>query len=437
MKTSFAHLADVHLGNTQYNLSERFDDFGRAWLDVINQAITRKVSFVVIAGDLFEKRSVEPLALMKAQEGLRLLRRASIPAIAVEGNHDRALYREGFSWMEYLDAQGDLVLLDPYVATQRGCRFTPHKRGEGGSYIDIGGVRVVGQPYLGASAARTLEEMAAQMRLQETGNVDYVVFACHAGLEGIVARAPGCLTEMELSCIRPHVDYVAMGHIHQHFVRDGWLYNPGALETCRSDESDFASGFFIVEVDTDAEVKHKATLMSNWRRPFVRLTFSLDGLTGPDMLAENLQSFLHIKADAYQAEDEPVIELKLTGCLGFDPARLDLDAVKSWVYAVFNPLYVEVKDLTRRPDEAAPAREDETRDVIEHRVLTDLFERDGQYAPLAADWARLTATIKEMALSGSSPQELVNATRNGVIALGVMPAIAREKVQEGSSDAPA
>lgn len=97
MKTSFAHLADVHLGCMQYGLAERFDDFGRAWLDAVRLAIARKAAFVVIAGDLFEKRSVEPLALMKAQEGLRLLHNAGIPAVAVEGNHDRALYREGYS----------------------------------------------------------------------------------------------------------------------------------------------------------------------------------------------------------------------------------------------------------------------------------------------------------------------------------------------------
>ena len=421
MKTSFVHLADVHLGCMQYGLAERFDDFGRAWLDAVRLAIAQQVAFVVIAGDLFEKRNVEPLALMKAQEGLRLLRNAGIPAIAVEGNHDRALYREGYSWMEYLDAQGDLILLDPCSASAPGCHYQRHSRGQGGSYIDIGGVRVVGQPYLGASAPRVLEEMAAHLRLAGQGEAEYVVYACHAGLEGIVARAPGCLTETEFASIRPYADYLALGHIHRQFQRDGWLFNPGSLETCRSDESDFESGFFLVEIDTEASAKHQATLQRPWRRPFVRLVFPVDGHENSADLLGGFHEFLLAEAAARSWADPPVVEIKLTGRLSFDAATMDLSALKEITHSCFGALHVELKNLAQRAGEMEALSDLETRDVIEHRVLQDLFAQDARYQPKAEQWARLAATLKQDVLAGCSAESLVKALSDGADSLGMLP----------------
>lgn len=421
MKTMFAHLADVHLGNTQYGLSDRFDDFGRAWDDAISQIIARKVDFVVLAGDLFEKRSVEPLALIQAQDGLRRLRQAAIPVVAVEGNHDAALYRDGFSWMEYLDRQGELRLLDPCQAGESGYHYRPHRKGLGGCYVDFGTIRVVGQPYLGASAARAIEEMTARLRLDGVGEAQYVVYVAHAGLEGIVARAPGCLAESELAPLRPQVDYVALGHIHQHFERDNWLFNPGSLETCRSDEAESPSGFIIVEVDTDAPEKHRVTLLPNWRRPFARLSFALDGLGDMKAVVAALSPFLKERAVPFANGDGPVVDLKLTGRLGFDPATLDLEAIRALVRGTFDALHVEVRDMAQRPGSAVAEGEDETREQIEYRVLADAFAGSTRYAAHFEGWARLAGDLKQMALSGVDPASLVAALTDGAAALDSLP----------------
>ena len=87
MKTQFVHFSDAHLGFQQYDCRERFNDFGRAFLHVVDDAIQRPADFVLFAGDLFHKRSVDPLTLEQAIEGLGKLRRAGIPVVAVEGNH--------------------------------------------------------------------------------------------------------------------------------------------------------------------------------------------------------------------------------------------------------------------------------------------------------------------------------------------------------------
>ena len=86
----FLHIADIHLGCRRYNVAERTVDFARAWLDVIqNHALPQEVDFVLLVGDFFDRRNVEPQAMNHAIAGLRLLQAAGIPVIAIEGNHDQ------------------------------------------------------------------------------------------------------------------------------------------------------------------------------------------------------------------------------------------------------------------------------------------------------------------------------------------------------------
>jgi exonuclease SbcD len=113
MRASFIHMADIHLGYEQYGVRERFNDFGRAFWAIIDDACERKVDFVVIAGDLFNKRAIDALTLIHAINGLERLKQAKIPVIAIEGNHDRSFYREGTSWLQFLCYQDYLILLEP------------------------------------------------------------------------------------------------------------------------------------------------------------------------------------------------------------------------------------------------------------------------------------------------------------------------------------
>ncbi|HEX8088213.1 MAG TPA: metallophosphoesterase, partial [Blastocatellia bacterium] len=70
----FLHIADIHLGIKRYNLPDRTGDFFRAWREVIERyAIGRRVDFVIVAGDLFDRRNVEPQAANHAMAMLRRL----------------------------------------------------------------------------------------------------------------------------------------------------------------------------------------------------------------------------------------------------------------------------------------------------------------------------------------------------------------------------
>lgn len=66
MAVEFLHIPDVHLCYQQYNLEERFKDFGRAFMKAVDYAIDKKVDFVPICGDLFNKSALDPLTLLQA-----------------------------------------------------------------------------------------------------------------------------------------------------------------------------------------------------------------------------------------------------------------------------------------------------------------------------------------------------------------------------------
>src|SRR5919199_2022863 len=142
MQFRFVHAADIHLGNEQYNLVARADDFARAYLAMVDHAISRKVDFVLIAGDLFHHVQADAWTFKQALAGLALLREADIPVVAIEGNHDTVYAQKHLSWLGLLGDQGYLHLLNVQRADSGLVRLVPYDQDEGvGSYLDVAGGR--------------------------------------------------------------------------------------------------------------------------------------------------------------------------------------------------------------------------------------------------------------------------------------------------------
>jgi DNA repair exonuclease SbcCD nuclease subunit len=269
----FLHCADIHLGYQQYNLKERFNDFGRAFYAVLDRAIEQRVDFVILAGDLFHKRSIDALSLNQAMHGLARLREAGIPCIAVEGNHERSYYEEAIGWMKFLALQELLILLD--------AEFTDHKvllrawdpRKRQGSYIDLpGGVRVHGMRYYGSGTVIAVQAYAEALAQLDAAPAAYNIFVAHAGVEGQLDEKAGGLSLRQWAPLRPHVDYVALGHFHKPFRIDNWIHNPGSPENCSISENEWPErGYLLVDLDpgaTEPAARQHAVQGRNCRRCF-------------------------------------------------------------------------------------------------------------------------------------------------------------------------
>jgi len=321
MSVKFAHIADVHLGYRQYGCEERAVDFAQAFLRAIKLAIDRGVDFILIAGDLFHKKSeMDPLTLTQAIKVLERAKKAKIPVIAVEGNHDSAYFRETFSWLDYLSNEGLLVNLKP--SFDDGI-VVEEWDGNSGAYIDLDvgeTVRIYGMKYYGSMTEKVLEMYAPKIRRE-----GFTIFMAHAGVEGYV-NIHGCVPSTRFH--RLNVDYVALGHIHRSFV-EGKIHNPGSLEVCDVTELGFERGVFIVEL-SDEGVKAKLERVAN--RDFVALSFDIDSIEDLGKVRERLEK---VKAE------RPVVYLSIR-CPRSVRKMIDEDAVKAFA-SHLSPIVVKLR----------------------------------------------------------------------------------------------
>ena len=437
MRATFVHTADNHLGYEQYGLKQRFDDFARAFLSVVDGAIQRRADFFVIAGDLFNKRAIDAQTLMQAQTGLERLRDAGIPAIAVEGNHDRSYYRDGVSWLQFMCWQKLLYLLSP-AHVDGVPQLTPwNEESMSGAYVDLkgGSIRVYGLPWYGASTPRVMDgfarALAENRAAEDAAGVAYRVLLMHTGVDGIVPMMHGLPTYEQFLPLRHLVDYVGLGHVHKQYERDGWLYNPGSTETWGAEESAWDRGYYVVRVDTDAQEgqpRHTVEHVVNPRRPFLRFTFRVDGLGDPAALYERFERDCarwarESESQLASSDLEPVIDINLHGILRFDGGAYERVRLEDMARAVFlpEPLTVRIHDNTtdssyELDDELDGAEEGDGRDrstwqQLEVHIFQELVARDARYSDHASEWARVLAEMKQMALSKDDPAAVASHLR--------------------------
>jgi len=410
MRFRFLHMADVHLGFMQYQSRERYNDFALAFEDVVQKALARKADFVLLAGDLFHKRSIDGRTLLQATRILSPLRDAGIPVLAVEGNHERAHVDEEFSWIDYLGAERFVTLLDIKYEGER-LVLEPWEDGAG-AYIDLPcGARVFGVHYVGGSTSRVVRDLAQAITELPGPRPAYTILMLHAGLQGVLDNYSATLARSELDALRPLVDYLALGHIHKPFAQEDWIYNPGSLETNSTTEVDWEDrGYFWVEVDAQAAPPHRVTKMRNPRRSFERLLFEVDPYETPEQMYAALERYLRQEATPARTRSQCVVEMHVTGTLLFDGADLDTQRVEKMVMEAFHPVVCQIRNTTA-PTAFDIVVEERSREEIERQVIRELLERDVRRREAGNEWTELVLSLKQMALDSDSPAQIVAALR--------------------------
>lgn len=242
----FLHMADVHLGKYAYTNSVRYLDLFTALERAVEYGIQQGIDVLLIAGDLFDIRNVNSQTLFQTIRILDKLKQKNIPVLAIEGNHDRALLKDGESWLAFLDNLGYLKLL----CSQKDAK-TPEALLEGAVYEDEN-YRVVGVSYLGAATQKTLEGLCASFPQQDK----FTIFMLHAGLSMVLSEEMAKIDKKVLLDYRQAVQYFALGHIHRQEVIDDRIYMPGSLEYIDMGEARRGDqkGFFLGEVDEQGKL---------------------------------------------------------------------------------------------------------------------------------------------------------------------------------------
>jgi DNA repair exonuclease SbcCD nuclease subunit len=415
----FVHLADVHLGFRQYGLTERAADFVRAFDDAVAYCLRVAPDFVVIAGDLFDSKSIEPSTYAAADIALERLDRAGIPVVANEGNHERWFRRGERSWLWQLSRHGRLRLLRQFDPLTGELQARPWTSARGfGAYTDIGGARVFGVEYLGARLAAHLPEIAASLSTAPAAGTRTVVGLLHTGVDEAVHLGVGGVTLDDLAPIRAFTDYLALGHVHYAYhlpEHAPWIFNPGALEAHNileglagepSEGEGRARGLFDVTVRPGQPAEIDARFRDDVvaRRPFRRLSIDASEAAEFDQLCTFVNDEVSGRLELFS--EPPVVELRLTGRLRFERIHLDTERLAEIVRAAFQPLHVRVTlQLAGDRRRTAAARYGTNVRAIEREVLGQLLA-DSPHADEAEALTAAALDLKAAALEGQSPEAL-------------------------------
>ena len=411
----FLHISDIHLGFDRYDSKQRTLDFFYALQDVLEKyAVGESVDFVIVGGDLFEHRNIQPAILNQAQVCFQMLKKADIPVLAIEGNHDNAPYGTKSSWLRYLSDWGLLKLLEPGDVANGEPFYSPwDEAAKRGGYIDLDcGVRVLGSSWYGAAAPRAIEQIAGALGdLPPAPGPSILMF--HHGLEGQIARYSGALRYGEvLPLKKAGIDYLALGHIHKNYEEDGWVFNPGSLEANNVEESQFDRGAYLVEID---EKGIRAELKRDYhQRTIVRLQLKMRTQDAMEQVEEGAIAAVQkaLNSKTIIPDDQPIVELRITGTVGFDRLDLDTKALQKQLQEQCNALIFLLRYDVDEAAYASPISDEASRLEVEQEVFTDLLAANANYKKRAARLAHGLIDLKDRQMAGESEERLYELVEN-------------------------
>ena len=294
----FMHCSDLHLGKRPVGASgeyaaKRHQDYFDAFEYLIRAGIDEKISAIILSGDIFDKKELNPDVLFKAETILNLPKSVNIPVVITDGNHDRiSKGAEHDSWLHYLAAKG-LLLVPKYERTAEGMNFTP---------VIIDDIAFYGLGYSGAFAKETIEWFISYLdnkttnnngevdnkkddtsnnmgevdnkkddstnNMGEVGNKIQNVAIIHTGIiDNIKERddsfITGTIDRETADLFKGKVIYAAGGHLHSYRVypKDKpYFFVPGSPEFWDIDEAGKAKGAIIFDTDS---LEHKFIAAKN------------------------------------------------------------------------------------------------------------------------------------------------------------------------------
>ena len=280
------HCSDLHLGkrfsgNKDY-VTKRYMDFFNAFATFVDKVEKIKPDVCLIAGDIFDKKEINPDILSKTEYLFKRLRdNVKKDIIAIEGNHDNSRILEE-SWLEYLQEQNILKV------------FYYNKDFEEKNYLKIDDINFYPVGYPGFMIDEALTKLSEKLNPQEKN-----IVMVHTGISGSTNTLPGLVSTSILDLFKDKAIYIAGGHIHSfttypkekpHFFVSGSL----EFSNVQNEKSD-KKGFILFDTDTlnyeFIELEHRKrikkdfsyTNFSNLENEFENFVKELN-LTGEEIL---------------------------------------------------------------------------------------------------------------------------------------------------------
>ena len=235
------HCSDLHLGkrfsgNKDY-VKKRYMDFFNAFAVFVDRVEEIKPDVCLIAGDIFDKKEINPDILSKTEYLFKKLKDSvKKDIIAIEGNHDNSRILEE-SWLEYLQEQNILKV------------FYYNKDFEEKNYLKIDDINFYPVGYPGFMIDEALTKLSEKLNPQEKN-----IVIVHTGISGGTNTLPGLVSTSILDLFKDKAIYIAGGHIHSFTTypkEKPYFFVSGSLEfsNVQNEKSD-KKGFILFDTDT-------------------------------------------------------------------------------------------------------------------------------------------------------------------------------------------
>ena len=280
------HCSDLHLGKrlsgTKDYVTKRYMDFFNAFATFVDKVEEIKPDVCLIAGDIFDKKEINPDILSKTEYLFKKLKdNVKKDIIAIEGNHDNSRILEE-SWLEYLQEQNILKV------------FYYNKDFEEKNYLKIDDINFYPVGYPGFMIDEALTKLSEKLNPQEKN-----IVVVHTGISGSTNTLPGLVSTSILDLFKDKAIYIAGGHIHSFTTypkEKPYFFVSGSLEfsNVQNEKSD-KKGFILFDTDTlnyeFIELEHRKrikkdfsyTNFSNLENEFENFVKELN-LTGEEIL---------------------------------------------------------------------------------------------------------------------------------------------------------
>ena len=397
------HIADLHCGLDQYGhnpVRRRDSTEAFRWLGLT--AVDTQCSYVIISGDLFDTRAIDPLTLHEVVHVLTFLRDDGMTVLAIKGNHELAHRSyEGISWLNYLEKQDLITLLDDPIY---------------GEIFEDENLRVVGLPWVGSQTKQALSSIRQELAdiTAVRGSTPYTILMLHAGLEGMLNDHSGNVAMSDLEPLYPYVNCVAMGHVHKDYEVKDWIYNPGSPETCSVEETQWPDrGAYLIDINPETH-EHTAQLIGRDipRRPFMVETAHVSACQTPEQLHTVLGATLVKVSGRLSHTEPPVFHLTLIGELKFSHADLNIAAIRKFFEASRLFIAVVINDKTTAINQGVTTINDDVpRQQLDIEVYNQLFQQDARSETQCEQYSALTQSLKNRVLQGASTGEIITEVR--------------------------
>ena len=235
------HCSDLHLGKrlsgTKDYVTKRYMDFFNAFATFVDRVEEIKPDVCLIAGDIFDKKEINPDILSKTEYLFKKLKdNVKKDIIAIEGNHDNSRILEE-SWLEYLQEQNILKV------------FYYNKDFEEKNYLKIDDINFYPVGYPGFMIDEALTKLSEKLNPQEKN-----IVVVHTGISGSTDTLPGLVSTSILDLFKDKAIYIAGGHIHSFTTypkEKPYFFVSGSLEfsNVQNEKSD-KKGFILFDTDT-------------------------------------------------------------------------------------------------------------------------------------------------------------------------------------------